>query len=59
LLDDTKILGIKGGGLERVLKELCYGKAETLGDVEEVARWWRYNGVDQSVAMLDHMAWLN
>jgi hypothetical protein len=34
-LDDTKIRGIKGGSLERELKELDYGKAETLGDVEE------------------------
>jgi hypothetical protein len=24
-----------------VWKELGYGKAETLGDVEEAARWWR------------------
>jgi len=26
-----------------VWKELCYGKAETLEDAEEAARWWRYN----------------
>jgi len=26
-----------------VWKELCYGKAEMLGDVEEAARVWRYN----------------
>jgi len=26
-----------------VRKELCYGKAEMLEDVEEAARWWRYN----------------
>jgi len=25
------------------LKELCYGKAETLGDAEAVARGWQYN----------------
>jgi len=24
-------------------KELCYGKAETLEDAGEAARWWRYN----------------
>jgi len=24
-------------------KELCYGKTETLGEVEEAARWWRDN----------------
>jgi len=27
----------------KVWKELCYGKAETLEDAEEAARWWRYN----------------
>ena len=26
-----------------VRKELCYGKAETLEDAEEAARWWRDN----------------
>jgi hypothetical protein len=26
-----------------VSKELCYGKAETLEDVGEAARGWRYN----------------
>jgi len=26
-----------------VWKELCYGKAETLEDAEEAARWWWYN----------------
>lgn len=25
-----------------VWKELCYAKAETLGDAEQAARWWRY-----------------
>jgi hypothetical protein len=35
-----EILGIKGGKGERVGKELCYRKAETLGDAEEAARWW-------------------
>jgi len=29
--------------IERVSKELCYGKAETLGDAESAVRWWRYN----------------
>ena len=24
-----------------VSEELCYGKAETLGDAKEAARWWR------------------
>jgi len=31
-----------GGGF-LVVKELCYGKAETLEDAEEAARGWRYN----------------
>jgi len=30
------------GNMGLVVKELCYGKAETLGDAEEAARWWRY-----------------
>jgi len=29
--------------IRKVWKELCYGKAETLEDAEEAARWWRYN----------------
>jgi len=34
--------GIRGkSGMAR--KELCYGKAETLEDAEEVRRWWQYN----------------
>jgi hypothetical protein len=43
VLEDTKMLGIKGGSIERVLKESCYGKAQRVGDAEEVVRWWRYN----------------
>jgi len=44
-------------------KELCYGKAETLEDVEEAARWWRYNLVKikevvRGVATSDDVAWL-
>jgi hypothetical protein len=26
-----------------VWKELCYGKAETLEDLENMAIWWQYN----------------
>jgi hypothetical protein len=26
-----------------VSKDLRYGKAETLGDAEEAAKWWQYN----------------
>jgi hypothetical protein len=37
-LNDTRIFGIKGVMIGRVSKELCYGKAETLGDSEEAAR---------------------
>jgi len=29
--------------IRKVWKELYYGKAETLEDAEEAARWWRYN----------------
>jgi hypothetical protein len=42
-LKGTKILGSNDGLVDVVWKELCYGKTETLGDAEEVARWWRYN----------------
>jgi hypothetical protein len=42
-MEDLKVLGIKAGSIERVLKELSYGRAETLGDAEEVATWWEYN----------------
>jgi hypothetical protein len=34
----VKILGINGCGAEGVWKELCYGKVETLEDVEAAAR---------------------
>jgi hypothetical protein len=39
----TRILRDHGGRFLVVSKELCYGKAETLEDAEEVARGWRYN----------------
>jgi hypothetical protein len=42
-LKDMKMLGITRGSIDRVLWELCYGKAETLGEAEEGARWLRYN----------------
>jgi len=29
--------------IRKVWKEWCNGKAETLEDAEEAARWWRYN----------------
>jgi len=35
---DTKILRDNGGRFRVVLKELCYGKAETLGDAEAAAK---------------------
>ena len=41
--EGTKILGENRGKIRKVWKELCYGKAETLEDAEEAARWWRYN----------------
>ena len=40
--DTVTALG-KDGRLLGVSEELCYGKAETLGDPEEAARWWRDN----------------
>jgi hypothetical protein len=42
-LESTKLLGNNGKRLLVVSKELCYRRAETLGDAEEAARWWRYN----------------
>jgi hypothetical protein len=39
----TKIIGDNGGRFPVVSKELRYGKAETLEDAGEAARWWRYN----------------
>jgi len=37
------ILGNNSRKIQKARKELCYGKAETLEDAEEAARWWRYN----------------
>jgi len=39
----TVIPGNNRRKIQVVRKELCYGKAETLEDAEEAARWWRYN----------------
>jgi len=36
-LEDTRVLGDNGRDTERVGEELCYGNADTLGDVEEAA----------------------
>jgi hypothetical protein len=38
-LGNIIVIGNNGGMLQVVWKELCYRKAETLGDVEEAARW--------------------
>jgi len=38
--EGTKILRNDGGRFLVALKELCYGKAETLGDAEAAARGW-------------------
>jgi hypothetical protein len=38
--EDMKVLGVEGGDMGRVWKELCYRKTEMLGDLEEAARWW-------------------
>jgi len=42
-LEYADVLKSKKNNAERVSKEWCYGKAETLGDVEEAMRWWLYN----------------
>jgi hypothetical protein len=42
-LGSMKILGNNRKMFVVVRKELCDRKAETLVDVEEAARWWRYN----------------
>jgi hypothetical protein len=36
-----ELLGNNNRDSEMVWKELCYGKAETLGDAEEAVRWWQ------------------
>jgi len=41
-LRHTEVHGDNSGCAEKVWKELCYRKAEALGDTEEAARWWRY-----------------
>jgi hypothetical protein len=45
VLESTEIHGSRKKNIGRVLKELCHGKAETLGDAGEAARGWRYNVV--------------
>jgi hypothetical protein len=42
-LESTKVLRNNKRTFLVVWKEWCYGKAETLEDAEEAARWWRYN----------------
>jgi hypothetical protein len=42
-LGSTKVHGNNRRNSLAVTKELCYGKAETLGDAEKAARWWWYN----------------
>jgi hypothetical protein len=44
-LGSTKILRNNRRTFLVVRKELCDRKAETLVDMEEAARWWRYNFV--------------
>jgi hypothetical protein len=43
VLNGTNVLERKWRRYERVLKEFCYGKAETLVDVEEAAKGGRDN----------------
>jgi len=40
VLEYTEILQYNGRKPVMVWKDLCYGRAETLGDAEEAARWW-------------------
>jgi hypothetical protein len=40
-LENMAILRNNGRKLVVVWEELCYGKAETLGDAEDAARWWQ------------------
>jgi len=42
-LGSTEVLGNNAREIGTVWKELCYGKMEKLGDVEEAAGWWRDN----------------
>jgi hypothetical protein len=39
------IMRIDGDYAEMVWRESCYGKVETLGDMEEVVMLWWYNVV--------------
>ena len=41
--EGTEILGNNRRKIRKVWKELYHGKAETLEDTEEAARWWRYD----------------
>jgi hypothetical protein len=43
VLESMKVFGNHRRMFLVVWKELCYGKAETLEDAEEAARWCRYN----------------
>jgi hypothetical protein len=38
-----KVLCNNGSVDGKMSKELCHGRPETLGDKEEVAKWWRHN----------------
>jgi hypothetical protein len=37
-LESTDVLGNNGGRFQRVWKELCYRRPETLGDAEKAAK---------------------
>jgi len=41
--EGTKILRDDGGKFLAMSKELCYGKAEMLGDAETAAKGWQHN----------------
>jgi hypothetical protein len=41
--ENTKVPRNKGGDMKRVLNQWCDGKVNTLGDTEQVVRWWQDN----------------
>jgi hypothetical protein len=45
VLEGTEIHENNDGNAERVQKEFCYRKAETLGYAENAMGWWRDNVV--------------
>lgn len=38
-LEEMKVVGTKGGNIERLWTNGCYGTAESLGEAEEGVQW--------------------